>query len=210
MRFQLEELDAAELGDADEDERLAAEQDALSDVVEHREQANLALAALAEEGGAGDRLAAARSALAGRAPFSAVHDRLVGLAAELADLTTELRGQSEAVVDDPERLAEVLERRQLLATLSRKYGDGTVGGLHRAWEALTSRLEQLEGHDARAQELSRSLESCREALRTEAARVGAVRRAAAPELAAHVAARAPQAGVAERSPRRGRGCRRSW
>ena len=186
VRFQLEELDAAQLGDPDEDELLAVEQDALSDVVQHREQANVALAALSEEGGVGDRLAVARGALDGRAPFTEVHDRLVGLAAEITDLTTELRGRAEQVVDDPERLTEVLERRQLLATLSRKYGDGTIDGLHRAQEALQTRLDQIEGHDARAAELSRSLESRRDALGAEEARVAAVRRSAAPELADRV------------------------
>ena len=50
LRYQVDELAAADLQDPDEDERLEAEEDALAGVVAHREAAMQALDALGEDG----------------------------------------------------------------------------------------------------------------------------------------------------------------
>ena len=181
LRYQVEELDAAGLSDADEDERLAADEEVLADAVAHREAAAVALAALTDEGGAADPLGAAIAAVAGRAPFTAVEGRLRGLANELADVAVELRGVAEGVEEDPERLAALRERRQLLFDLRRKYGE-TLADVLEEWARLQGRLDELEDHDRRAEALDRALAVAREAEREAAAVVGAARRAAAPRL----------------------------
>lgn len=186
LRFQLAELDEAGVVDPAEDERLAAEQALLTDVAAHREHAGAALGALTDELGAVDRVGAAVADLADRAPFAEEHVRLAGIGAELSDVAAELRRRAEAIVDDPERLDAIRERRQLLATLQRKHGDGTIAGLIAAHTEISSRLDDLERHDERAADLAGQLATCQAVIGREAATVAESRRAAAPALAQRV------------------------
>ena len=57
LRYQLDELDRADVTDADEDARLDAEETLLGDAVGFREAGEQAVAALADDGGARDALA---------------------------------------------------------------------------------------------------------------------------------------------------------
>jgi DNA repair protein RecN (Recombination protein N) len=186
LRYQVQELTAAEIGDPDEDDRLDAEEDALADVQDHREAAAGALAALGEDG-ARDALAAATSALTGRAPFAAVHERLTAVAVELDDAAAELRHAQEGLDEDPERLAQIRARRHLLHELRRKYGDTLAEVIAYRAEAV-ARLAELEAHDVRVAELEAERDAARRDEAAAAERVGTLRRAAAPELAAAVQA----------------------
>lgn len=196
LRFQAAEIDAAGLGDAEEDDRLDREESALADAVAHREAAELATGLLSSDGGAGDLLGRALAEIERRPPFSDHADRLRGALAEIADLAAEVRAVGEHLQDDPERLAELRTRRQLLVDLRRKYGsaarpDGTTGvgtladvlafaaGCHR-------RIADLEDHERRAAALEAELRVAREEVAAAATAVGAARRAAAPRLAAAV------------------------
>jgi DNA repair protein RecN (Recombination protein N) len=181
LRYQVEELRAAALDDAGEDERLDAEEDALADVQDHRRVAASAIAALGEDG-ARDALAAAATALAGRTPFTAIHDRVVALSAELDDAIAELRHAEEALDEDPERLAEIRIRRHLLHELRRKYGE-TLAEVIAYREETELRLAELEAHDRRVAELEAERAAAARAEAAAAEVVGRVRRAAAPALA---------------------------
>src|SRR5438477_512434 len=75
VRFQVSELEAAQLTDPDEDERLAAEEDELADARAHQNAAGAAVEALTGDGGAG---AARRRAAAPMA--EAIERHLVELA----------------------------------------------------------------------------------------------------------------------------------
>ena len=182
VRFQVSELDGAGLTDPDEDERLTSEEDELADAHAHREAASAASEALTGDGGATDALGTALSAIADRGPFRDVETRLRAAAAELADAASELRTVGERIEDDPERLARLRERRQLLVDLRRKYGDTLADVLQFAEEAR-SRLRELETHDARAAELDHARATALTRLDEAAATVAAARRAAAPRMA---------------------------
>ncbi len=175
VRFQVGELDAAQLVDPDEDVRLAAEEDALADAVAHQEAAGTAVEALTGEGGAGDGLGAALAALADRGPFHGVEQRLRAAAAELADAASDARALGENIEDDPERLAAVRDRRQLLVDLRRKYGETLSDVIRFAVEAH-SRLHELETHDVRAAELDRARTDTLHRIAEAAAAVGRERR----------------------------------
>ena len=181
LRYQVEELTAAALDDAGEDERLDAEEDALAGVQDHREAAASAVAALGEDG-ARDAVAAATGALAGRAPFAAVQDRLLALSVELDDALAELRHAHDALDEDPERLAEVRVRRHLLHELRRKYGE-TLAEVIAYREEAELRLAELEAHDQRVAELEAERTAAERAEAVAAKVVGRARRSAAPELA---------------------------
>ena len=152
LRYQVAELEQADLRDPDEDDALDAEEDLLADARAHRDAAATAHAALADDGGALDAVGTALSALAGRAPFKELEVRLRGAAADVADIASEVRDGAERIEDDPERLDAVRERRQLLRELRRKYGD-TLADVMVHRDEAASRLAELEGYESRAAEL---------------------------------------------------------
>ena len=127
LRHQLAEIDAAGLGDPDEEQALAAEEERLADLAALRQSAAAAVTALegsddSGQGGALGALTAALGALGGRGPLATWTERLRSVPAEVADVASELRHVVESWEDDPERLADVQDRRRLLADLRRKYG----------------------------------------------------------------------------------------
>ena len=185
LRFQVDELERAELTDPDEDERLAVDEDELADALAHREAAATAGAALRDDGGAVDALGMAVAALASRLPFAEVEGRLRSVAAELADVSDELRTIGERIDHDPERLVAVRERRQLLHELRRKYGD-TLSEVLRYLDDARARLDELESYETRAAALDAERTAALDRVTAEAAAVGVARREAAPKLASSV------------------------
>jgi DNA repair protein RecN (Recombination protein N) len=198
LRFQVAELDRAGLTDGAEDERLEVDEDALADAVAHRDAGARAVEALSGELCAADALGAAITAIAGRAPFGAQHDRLTALAVELADVAADLRRAAESIEEDPERLAAVRERRQLLHDLRRKYGETLEDVIAYAVDA-GARLAELESRDERAAALDAERAAALDAERAAARRVGSARRKAAPALAS-----ATQANLAELAMKKAR------
>jgi DNA repair protein RecN (Recombination protein N) len=185
LRFQVGELEAAGLSDADEDERLSDEEDRLSDATAHRDAASGAHEALAGEGGALDALGTALSLVQGRAPLGELESRLRGLAAEAGEAAHDLLAAAERLEDDPERLAAVSERRQLLRELRRKYGESLADVLAYFSEA-SDRLAELSGYEERAAALEAERGSAVSSVAALEAEVRAARMAAAPRLAAAV------------------------
>ncbi len=185
LRFQVEELAAAELDDPDEDHGLEAEEAMLADATAHREALARAYAAL--EGPALDALGAAQSELDGREPFAELAARLHAAQAEVADIERELRLVSDTVVDDPARLEAVRARRQRLRELQRKYGD-TLSEVIRYAADTAARLAELESYEARAEELERRRRDADVHAGEAAARLSAARRDAAAPLARAVEA----------------------
>ncbi len=194
LRFQVSELASAAIVEAGEDERLTAEEDALADAAAHREAGQLALEALTdntddtgdrERRAAADSLAVAIHALSGRAPFENFSARLLALAAEVTEVGRDLRIFVEQLDEDPQRLAEIRVRRQLLRDMRRKYGDSLadVISFHSETEA---RLAELEGYDQRVAELEEQRTTATAAERQAAQRVADVRRRGAKRLAAAV------------------------
>lgn len=185
LGFQVEEIEAAGLRDADEDASLAAEESLLADAVGHREAAAMALGVASDEGGLSDGFAAMAGALADRTPFAETLTRVLAQQAELADLTSELRNQAETIEDDPERLEAIRLRRVALRDLCRKYGE-TLGDVMEFGSECRRRLDELANRERRAAELETELAGAAERRDLAAAKVGAARRSAAPNLAEEV------------------------
>jgi DNA repair protein RecN (Recombination protein N) len=187
LRFQVDELDAANVVDPEEDHSLDAEETVLADATSHREAAATAVALLANDGGARDGLAQALDVLDDRSPFAPQASRLRDLLAELDDLVAETRTDGELIDEAPERLAQIRERRQTLKNLRRKYGDDLASVM--AFHGETAeRLNVLEQFDRRAAELDEQRQTALVAERVAAATVGRQRREAGPRLAAAVEA----------------------
>ena len=185
LRYQIDEIDQACIVGADEDEMLAEEEDRLSELAAHLDAAAGALAALDAEEGAVDRIGGARAALDARRPLEAFAARLAVLQAEAADVASELRRAVESWEDDPERLADVRVRRQLLRDLGRKYGEGP-GAIMAFAEDARVRLAALESLETRGTALEAERDAAIAVEAAAAAAVGAARRRAAPRLATAV------------------------
>lgn len=199
LRYQLAELETANLGDPDEDQMLSQEEDLLAGAVDHRDAAAAAVAALTDEGGALDMIGQAISLLEGHRPFTDDATRLRGAQAEAADVATEVRAAGEVIDDDPERLDGLRQRRQLLVDLCRKYGTasleedsrvgptrGTLADAIAYREEVRDRLAAIEGHDVRGAALEIEVEAASQQVAKAAASVGRARRRAAPTLAQSV------------------------
>ena len=142
LRYQLDELDGADVTDADEDARLDAEETLLGDAVGFREAGEQAVAVLADDGGARD-VAGQRPRRARRssARTTTSVERLHAALSEVDDVVAEVRQTAESIDESPERLEAIRERRQLLKNLCRKYGDdlGAVMAFHAETQAAPRR-----------------------------------------------------------------------
>ena len=180
-RYQLAELDEAGLEDPGEEEALKAEEAALADASASRDAARKAAMTLGTDGAVGAGLAQITASLEGRPPLGSHHERLVDLVAEAADLSTELRWMAESIDENPARLAEVRQRRELIVDLRRKYGE-TVAEVMEFHRDLSARLAELEDFDRLAKDLDGEHYRRIAAVDEAGAVVGAVRRQAAQAL----------------------------
>jgi DNA repair protein RecN (Recombination protein N) len=188
VRFQLGELDAANIVDPVEEKALEAEEDLLSDSQAHREAASTAEDLLSGESGARDALGSTIRALANRKPYETVVRRLRDVAGELADIAADVRGIGESIEDDPGRLEGVRARRQLLKELQRKYGDDLPSVLVFRDEARR-RLAELLEHDKRAAAIDGLLDAAIRAVEKEASALTKKRRAVSTVLAKAIESR---------------------
>jgi DNA repair protein RecN (Recombination protein N) len=178
LAFQVDEITRAALNDENEEASLEESEDRLANATALREAAALAYGHLRDEDGASDRARAALGALGQRAAFGAARERLTGLVAELDDAADEIRALGEEVEDDPEALAGVRARRQLLVELRRKYGD-TLAEVMRFGEEAATRLAELQGRDAEVAALLAQFDAATAAERAAAEAVAKARRKAA-------------------------------
>lgn len=185
LRFQVAELDAANIVSADEDDVLSAEETVYAHAAAHREAGAHAYNEVLADGRALDSLHAALAAVDERVPYSAIAERLHACIAEVSDLGAELRTVSESIEEHPERLADIRQRRQLLVELKRKYGNdlAEVMAFH---QHVAARLDELERFAERAEELETTRQAALVKLDSAARMVGEARRTVAPELAREV------------------------
>ncbi len=184
LRYQVDEIAAASLDDPDEEAALRLEEQRLADAGALREAAALAAELIdpaSGEGGALDLLGGAADALAGHELLDENRARLSATAVELSDLARTLRDELETWEDDPGRLAEVQERRRLLAGLRRKYGEDLRAVVSFAEEAAL-RLASLQDADGVAARLGAERDEVQAELVEAEAAVRSVRARAAGEL----------------------------
>jgi len=188
LRYQVQEIAVAQLEDAGEEQSLRLEEERLADAGAYRESGLLATELVGGDAGALDLLGRAGTALGGREGFEAARARILSAAVELADVSRSLRDDVEGWEDDPDRLAEVQERRRLLAELRRKYGEDLAAVMAYGVSA-TTRLAALEDAEGEAARLQAEQVRRRNELAEAEAEVRATRAAAAGAFGQRVAAR---------------------
>lgn len=192
-RFELEEIDDA-APRVEEKEELEVERERLRHAEGLRIASTGAAARLkgdeSGEGAAGD-LARASTELGGvrgvDSTLDTLADRVESLLLEAEDIGAELRGYLDSIAADPERLAEIEERLDLLDRLERKHGGSIEKVLEHA-EWCRAEIDRLEGGETRELELRARLEELDAALGAAAADLTSSRARAAAELSATVTA----------------------
>jgi DNA repair protein RecN (Recombination protein N) len=194
LRFEVAEIDAAALGDVDED-ALASERNLLAHADKVRHLGESAASALSEdEGSAADRLGEASRAIAELAridgSFAEAESEIAELKARAADLAGTVARRASAVEADPERLGELEDRLVKFARLKKKYG-ATVAEIT-AYRDRAAADRDAPGASTTPWETSRSAaprslvsydRAARGALRAAPRGGGAVRRRRPKELA---------------------------
>jgi DNA repair protein RecN (Recombination protein N) len=184
LRFQVAEIDDAAIEGPDEETRLDEAIALLGDADELRRVLGEARDEL--DGAGGDAVGHAVSSLENHpGPLADVLARVRAVQAELGELVHDLRVRRDEIEADPDRLAVTLARRQALRELQRKYGDTLADVLAYA-DTSRARLEELEGHAVMVAELERARAEARDSALAAAERLRALRRKAAPRLAAKV------------------------
>jgi DNA repair protein RecN (Recombination protein N) len=157
-----------------------------------------AVAALRDDGGAGDALSTAEHGLVSAAEhdgrFAALADRAAGLAAEAAELARDASAAADAVDLDPATRAAAEERLALLYDLRRKYGD-SLEAVVAFGVAAAAELDALENQAGARDRLRAEEVARRAALDAAAAAVSDARRVAAERLATAVNAELPPLGL---------------
>jgi DNA repair protein RecN (Recombination protein N) len=188
LRHQVQEIAVAQLENAEEEQALRLEEERLADAGAYRESGLLATELVDGDAGALELLGRAGTALAGREGFDGARARIVAAAVELADVSRTLRDEVEGWEDDPDRLAQVHERRRLLADLRRKYGED-LAAVMAYGESAAARLAALEDAEGEAARLGAEQAQRRRELEEAEAEVRATRAAAAGTFGRRVAAR---------------------
>jgi DNA repair protein RecN (Recombination protein N) len=185
LRFQSQEIADAALVGVDEDEQLSREEDVLADAVNYREALWKAISALTQDDGAADSLGSAVAAIAHKEPFAQIVARIKALQSELEDVSAEMRDAADRIEEDPARLDQVRQRRQLLVDLRRKYGE-SLAEVIRYGEEVGGRLRELESFEARAASLDAERERASDQLVIAQRAVGKARRDGAGPLGSSV------------------------
>jgi len=192
-RYELSEIESAAPDGAEEAE-LNAERSRLGHAEGLRLAAAGAMAAIsgAEQDGGGGAGALAEAEGAMRASVGVdpeldrVGERVAALAVEAGDVAGELRSYLERIEADPQRLAAVEERLDVLDRLKRKHG-GSIESVLAHAERCRTEIERLEGAEGRGAELESQLSGA-EARRAElGAELTSARRKAARRLEKRVA-----------------------
>jgi DNA repair protein RecN (Recombination protein N) len=191
LAFQLAELDRADPRPG-ELEALEDERRVLASAEKLREAARAAEAlAYGEEGSASERVAQAARALAEAALLDRRLEPTLALlrsaAVELEEAGRELGRYADAVAGDPERLAAVEDRLELLRALARKHGGSLDAAVARRAE-MRDELSRLRGGGERLAELQGELAAAGKAAAKLAREVSAARGEAARGFAAAVRA----------------------
>ncbi len=190
LSYQIQEIDDAGL-DAAEEATLDVERQVLANAERLRELAARAIDLLGgdESPGALEAVGEAQAAIdelivldpsarAQQTPLAEAH-------ALLSDLARALAGYRDSIEADPERLAALDVRLDVLDTLKRKYGDTVANVIAYAIDAR-ARLERLTSRDDRLRELAEQEAAALDKLGSAASELSDRRTAAAGRLAAAV------------------------
>lgn len=201
LRYQLEEITAANLNPADEQD-LEDRWRRASNATRLLESAAGASAALTGEAGILERLTEVQRLVRELEKLDpSVREHTASLESavlELQDLERNLADYAEELDIDPVEAAALEERVNLLESLKRKYG-ATLGDVLARRDAAAARLDTIENRGEKLAVLERELAACRTGLDAAAKTLTTTRRKAAPKLAREISSQLKDLGFQQAS-----------
>ena len=186
MRYQLDELTAAQLKEGEQEE-LESEQD----LATHTEDIKTALYESQnllsnDDGGAVEWIRQASNRLDSAASLypkiTELAERLSSLYVELRDIAADVESETERIDFDPERLAFITERLSTLYSLEKKYHVASVGELLEEQARLQSLLNTIDNSGQALLEKTREAEALLATAQQKAAALTKTRSAAAARI----------------------------
>ncbi len=162
LRFQVNEIDEAQIKSIDEDEELNKELAVLENVEKLKElTASSYWSISGDDGAIMDALLQIKMNLAKAAGMDSSLEeeanKLIDAIETLKDLSSSLREYSSSLDNDEERINSIQERLFLLDKLKRKYG-GTLENVMKQGEALRAELDGIEFSTQHIEELEEKIE----------------------------------------------------
>lgn len=173
LKFQVSEIEAAEIQSETEDEDLNSELEILENAEKLKELTGSSYWAInGDDGSILEALGKIKQNLSKAASMDKnleeVEQNLVDVIERLRDSGSELREYSQNLDNDEERLNEIQERLFLLDKLKRKYG-GTLADVMETYKKLAEELSGIEFSTKNVEELEKSLKEQFEILTEKAA-----------------------------------------
>ncbi|MEL6494786.1 MAG: DNA repair protein RecN [Cyanobacteria bacterium J06623_7] len=189
LKFQLKDLDEAELTDADELDELEQERDRLSHVVELQQLGNQTYNLLYEgdnDAPAGaDLLGKAESCLMEMAEYDSELNPILEMVqsglAQIVEAGQQINSYSEGLEADPERLEEIETRIRQLKNVCRKYGPDLADAIA-LYEQLKTELALITGGGQSIAALEDAYQSAAGELTAECSKLTQLRQKAANRL----------------------------
>ncbi|MBQ2414407.1 MAG: DNA repair protein RecN [Rikenellaceae bacterium] len=199
IRFQVEELTAANLREG-ELARIEAEQNILANSDAIGEAITLSRNALDDEQvGVLLQLKAIEQSMSGvaatYAPASEVYERVHSALLDLKDISSELASAAERIDADPERLAQVVARIDMIYSLQQKHRVTSEEELIALRDKYTSQLQTITTGDERIAELEQRLVELRAEAMRRATEIHDLRAKAAPAIDAELSATLAELGM---------------
>ena len=199
IRFQVEELTAANLREG-ELARIEAEQNILANSDAISEAITLSRNALDDEQvGVLLQLKAIEQSMSGvaatYAPASEVYERVHSALLDLKDISSELASAAERIDADPERLAQVVARIDMIYSLQQKHRVTSEEELIALRDKYTSQLQTITTGDERIAELEQRLVELRAEAMRRATEIHDLRAKAAPAIDAELSATLAELGM---------------
>lgn len=175
LKFQVNEIEAAEIQSETEDEELSAELEVLENAEKLKELTGSSYWAInGDDGSILEALGKIKQNISKAASMDKnleeTEQNLVDIIERLRDSASELNSYSQNLENDEERLNEIQERLYLLDKFKRKYG-GSLAEVLSAYEKLSSELAEIEFSTQNIEELEKSLAEQYKILTAKAAQI---------------------------------------
>lgn len=168
LRYQLQQFDEAKLKEGEEEE-LESERNILENAEDIKSSMYAAVSLLSN--GENDLLSGLKTCVStldslskNYAKASEWSERMESSYIELKDIADEIESTSERITFDPDRLAEVEERLNLIYTLQQKHHVTGTDELLALEHDLRERLDAIDNSDSHIADLQKAMERARKAL----------------------------------------------
>ena len=190
LKFQINEIEEAQIQSETEDEELNQELEVLANAEKLKELTGASYWALnGDDGSIIEALGKIKQNLSKASEFDPklqeIEQSFIDAAENLREIGSDLNRYSQNLDNDTERLNQIQERLFTLDKLKRKYG-GTLSDVLKTYESLTNELNSIEFSSQNIEELERQINEIECELRTKAQNISEQRKNFAKVLSSQI------------------------